>query len=250
MEDLRLHFPGQQRPDQALGDGVHALDGAGLPTSDGGRSALSLHRDHRGLWLRVEDGVRGVHVNGRPVRRLALLRPGDQLHMAGIDMLLVGTVHAPASRGDTGPDAPVDVRNVLRAHSGRHHGRSFVLDHPRLISTTEGADIPVDSAPDQDVQVAITEAAGVLILRAITPGDGVRVNGVVVREAVLVAGDHVVCAGGNRFVMEGASPSRPTQARTTVPEPAPHAIGGGGTLPWLLITAALIGLALAALLLR
>src|SRR3546814_5590969 len=73
--------------------------------------------DRRGVWLAVADGARGVHVNGREVRRMAMLRVGDAVYVDGVEMRVIGStapelpgaaLHEPTSNG-TG-----DPRVVLR----------------------------------------------------------------------------------------------------------------------------------------
>ena len=77
MNELRLRFGDGDQPDLVLGSGVHAL--GRLPTGLGPVDAeqpwlLQLCNDRRGIWLTVADYLRGVHVNGRPVREKAILR--------------------------------------------------------------------------------------------------------------------------------------------------------------------------------
>ncbi|HQW59053.1 MAG TPA: FHA domain-containing protein, partial [Thermomonas sp.] len=84
MNELRLRFGDGDQPDLVLGSGVHAL--GRLPTGLGPVDAeqpwlLQLCNDRRGIWLTVADDLRGVHVNGRPVQHVAMLRAGDSIHV-------------------------------------------------------------------------------------------------------------------------------------------------------------------------
>jgi len=252
VEDLRLHFAGQQHPDRVLAAGVHPLGGVDWPQHAAEPAPLTLHIDRRGIWLRVDPQARGVHVNGRPVHRLALLRAGDSLHAEGVDMLLVGQVRALPQAGQGPGISPPDLRRLLRAHGGRHHGRSFTLERERLVGAGAAADIAIDETGAAGVQARIGPADGAVVLRDLGQGTTVRVNGVVVREALLEAGDQVVFAGRHRFVVEGAPlpmahAAEEVAANTTTP--LADRRNGGRRLPWLLLTALLIALALAALLL-
>jgi len=78
---LRLRFPDRELADLVLDPGVHAIgrDENGLPglVDDTAHALAQFCVDRRGVWLQLRDGVRGVHVNGRPVRRMAMLRAGD-----------------------------------------------------------------------------------------------------------------------------------------------------------------------------
>jgi len=82
MSELRLRFSDGDQPDLVVGAGVHAL--GRLPTGLGPVDAeqpwlLRVSNDRRGLWLTVAEGLRGVHVNGRPVQHVAMLRAGANI---------------------------------------------------------------------------------------------------------------------------------------------------------------------------
>src|SRR3546814_3910151 len=80
MENLKLRIADDVRSELPLGAGVHAvgpLEGRGgqLGLVDDAQAArVRFCVDRRGVWLAVADGARGVHVNGREVRRMAMLR--------------------------------------------------------------------------------------------------------------------------------------------------------------------------------
>ena len=56
--------------------------GDGLP----GVLLAQVCLDRRGLWLQVPAGARGVHINGRPVQRMAMLRAGDAVYVDGVEL--------------------------------------------------------------------------------------------------------------------------------------------------------------------
>lgn len=91
--------------------------------------------DNRGLWLQVAKGIRGIHVNGRPVRRMAWLRVGDAVYADGVEMLVIGIQAEPPDDATATLD-----RNclVLRGVGGRHYGRSFTLEKPRIVGQEAG----------------------------------------------------------------------------------------------------------------
>ena len=79
--EITLRAPGTPIDALTLEDGLHAIGRApegGLRRVEGagGDARVWIRVDRCGTWLAVVDGVRGVHVNGRPVRRCALLRAG------------------------------------------------------------------------------------------------------------------------------------------------------------------------------
>src|SRR5690606_32449335 len=200
--------------------------------------------DRRGHWLLVGDGVSGVHVNGRPVRRLAMLRPGDNLHVDGHAILLAADAVAPppapppAESEDAGP---ADARMLLRAIGGRHHGRGFTLDRARAIGSDAGADIRLDP-PAAGVHARISSERGRLVLRAASAAT-VRVNGLEVREAELKPGDQLLFGARDRFVLEAPCDARSMPAIEPVPETVAGSPADGQReprrLPWLLLAALL-----------
>ena len=93
MQNLRLHFTNRPAPDRPLTTGVHRIvrEAAGtIGVGDALQGALlaQICVDRRGLWLQVANGMRGVHINGRPVKRMAVLRPGDAVYVEGVELLL------------------------------------------------------------------------------------------------------------------------------------------------------------------
>ncbi|MBD9369186.1 FHA domain-containing protein [Xanthomonas sp. XNM01] len=261
MPDLRLHFSNRQQPDFALAPGVHRLmrqaNGVvGLGDLVQGVLLAQFCLDRRGLWLQVATGMRGIHVNGRPVRRMALLRPGDAVYADGAELL----VQAP-SRQDRAPEAEdghaTDPRVVLRGIGGRHHGRSFTLGPVRVVGAARDADIRIDEPAFADRHATLERRGDRVLLRDLGQGDGSQVNGVKVRDAVLRAGDQVVFEGQHRFVVEfpAAGPGTALPVMEPAPQAKPQADlaasprrAGGVRLPWLLVAALLLGAALSALL--
>jgi len=112
MNDLHLRFCDGRQPDLALEPGVHALGRtpAGLgPVEADAQVLLQLCNDRRGIWMTVNEGMRGVHVNGRPVQQVAMLRAGDSIHADG-SWMTVFTTRIPDARGDA-----AEFRSKLRA---------------------------------------------------------------------------------------------------------------------------------------
>jgi pSer/pThr/pTyr-binding forkhead associated (FHA) protein len=259
MSELRLRFSDGDQPDLVVGAGVHAL--GRLPTGLGPVDAeqpwlLRVSNDRRGLWLTVAEGLRGVHVNGRPVQHVAMLRAGDSIHVDGGELLLVaandGRAVAPVIAGR---DPVGNLRLVLRGLGGSHHGRSLNLEKPRRIGSAADADLRIDG-PGIAPQHAVLEAVnGQAVLR--DAAADVQVNGQRVRHALLQAGDQVAFDVQHRFVLEGPPPAAavpPPRARDGNGDAADEVPAGGRRhwtlrIPWLLLAAILLSAALSVLLL-
>ena len=232
-----MRAPGTSLDGRPLGEGLHDIGGA------------RIRIDRRGRWLLVDDRVAGVHVNGRPVRRCAMLRPGDSVHIDGHAILLAGSAEPAPPAGASAPvRASGEVRLVLRAVGGRHHGRGFTLGRGSLVGSDADADIALDP-PLAARHARIAVESGRVVLRGLA-GATSTVNGEAVRDAELRPGDQVLFGSGDRFVLEAPS------AAPVLPEPAepPVAIAlsrgqRARRLPWLLLAALLIAAALSALLL-
>lgn len=257
---LRLRFQNREHADLALGPGVHAIgyDPSGALAQvapDGAVAQFCV--DRRGVWLQVREGAPGLHVNGRPVRRMAMLRVGDAIFVDGVELMLLGGDPLPAP-ADYGFNGGTDTRMLLRGIGGPHHGRSFTLDAPRLVGRAGESDIRVNDPNFAERHARLEGHADGVILRDLGSVEGSLVNGRPVRHALLQAGDQVVFGSQHRFVVEA-----PMQ-RTVAPDvPAPKARvpviedtravapikRSARRIPWLLLAAILLSAALSLLLL-
>ena len=261
MEPVRLRFAGQEVDDRPLAIGMHGLGrraGGRLELVEGGSEPVRLCVDRRGVWLNVDEGGPGVHVNGRQVRRMAMLRVGDAIYVDGTELRLVSAVPVQLPPDDLPPaagDGIPDLRVVLRGVGGRYHGRCFTLERPRLVGRHTEADIRIDDPAFADRHARLELVGEQVVLRDLGSAEGSLVNGEPVRDALLSAGDQVVFDGHHRFVVE-APQRRPRSAEAgsqLQPDPAPEIRSGPAgpvsRLPWLLLAASGIAALLAALLL-
>ncbi len=210
VQNLLVHFSQQQQPDQPLRPGVQRIvrqANGSVRLGDAGNGALLLAQfcmDDRGLWLQVGNGIRGIHVNGRPVRRMALLRAGDAVYVDGVEMVLQGQVdtllQAPAPAASV--EGIGDEQRLLRGVGGLHHGRSYPLSRTRVIGRGSDVDIEIDEPAFADQHARVEVHGERVLLRDLGSADGTRVNGVAVRHCWLQAGDQVVFDGQHRFVLE------------------------------------------------
>ena len=261
VENLRLHFGNRQQPDRALMTGVHRVvrESSGLlGVGDNAQGALLAQfcMDRRGLWLQVATGIRGIHVNGRPVQRMALLRAGDTVYLDGTEI----QVQASHQGLDAVPHADAnesDPRIVLRGVGGKHHGRAYTLSQPCLVGCSAHAVIRIDAPGFPDRHAQLERRGDRVLLRDLGSATGSVVNGVAVRDALLAAGDQVAFDSQHRFVVEvpwqEASGENPEFTDESVQEKN-HGAGKGDThslkrWPWLLLAALFLGAVLSALLL-
>ena len=239
-----------------LGSGVHAVGkGPGGPRLvDRGEDArLQVSVDGRGAWLQLREGGSRVHVNGRPVRRMALLRPGDSIHIDGVELVLAGPQPRPVPTATEPAAAP--VRQVLRGVGGAHHGRCFTLDQPRSLGSAADSDIRLEEPGVRDRHLSLWPQGNDVGLQVVDEQAACLVNGHPVREALLGPGDQVVVGHSQRFVVESPLvrvPARP-RAREYPVEEVPDAsyaspAGSWRHLPWVLLAAAMLAGLLALLL--
>ena len=259
VENLRLHLNGRDSGDWPLHDGVHRIvreANGTVGVGDDARGALlaQLCVDKRGLWLQVANGVRGIHVNGRSVRRVAMLRPGDALYLDGVELLVQGQAGNAVPLLEIGVDTTADTRMLLRGVGGPYHGRSIPLDRPRLVGRGREADIQVDEASVSERHARLERHGDRVLLRDLDSAEGSLVNGRRVRSAALSPGDQIVFGTQHRFVVEAPfapSPPPETAAAAASPTPAPVRApkASAKRWPWLLLAALLLAAALSALLL-
>jgi pSer/pThr/pTyr-binding forkhead associated (FHA) protein len=207
---------------------------------------VTLHQDARGLVLIVDAGAGRVYVNARPVRERALLRPGDSVAIGNRRLRLVADAAAADREDDDGDAAAV---MALRAVAGPLSGRVYALDQALALDAREPHVVVGDTAAP--VLTPHGRHAWLDATQAAAAGS-VRVDGRNVREAQLADGDQIAI-GPHRFVIDisadtpalpPADTVRSRERELTEPRKKNHA-----ELWWLLATAALVALALAAALL-
>jgi len=264
VRDLQVHFTHRQQPDHLLKPGVHRIVrhvcGSVRVVSDA-KDALLLAQfclDQRGLWLQVAYGIRGIHVNGRPVRRMALLRPGDAIYADGVEMLLRSAPSSAPSNDIQQDSAGLsDVCLLLRGVGGRHHGRSFTLDRPRLVGSDAGADIVIDDPAFAARHARLERHGDRVLIRDLGSEEGSWINGVQVRDGWLQSGDQLVFDARHRFVVEVPRthhsstwdlPDTESQRLPRAPAQPPRVPMKVARWPWLLLSAILLAAVLSALL--
>lgn len=251
MSALKLRYPNREQADLPLRAGVHAIGrdagGRAVLVEDAGAAIAQLSVDRRGIWLQVREGLRGLHVNGRPVKRMAMLRAGDAIFLDGVELLLVDDKPDPAP--PFGVEIPADSRMVVRGVGGIHHGRCYTLDQPRVIGRAGDCDIRINEPAFADRHARLEAHADGVVLRDVGSVDGTVVNGNPVRHALLKPGDQLLLDGQHRFVIE--APTRQLsaaealqaqlaqEAASSDERPAPPSALPSSVrrMPWLLLAA-------------
>ncbi|ANB17723.1 FHA domain-containing protein [Dokdonella koreensis] len=265
---MRLSFPNGEHRDVVVTAGAVTLGSAQGNTiviaADG---VLAWHArvtaDARGLVLDVLDGAARTHVNARPVREKALLRLGDTVCLDRVAFLVKPDrdtdVDADLTALDDADASGPVARVALRGISGSWFGKSIAINPRLVIGSAPGNDLVIDEAGVEPLHATILLSGQRIVLRSQEPA-GAQVNGVPVAAAVLQSGDQVVF-GRNRFLVEAPGLPAVDQLSRTPLVPQPVIDGSrldasdGDTeatrsgLWWLIGGGALIGLALALLLL-
>ena len=226
---MRLTFPNGEHAAVNLEHGqvgVGSAAGGGTSVAIAGLSPLHavFANGRRGSWLTVPQDATVV-VNARPVKRIAYLRPGDLVCLAGVQVRVESdetppspsSVDAPARRRGADDGLSVVAKASLRGLSGAWFGRCLPLASPRVLGRGAGSDARLEGAGLQERHAQIDIEDGVVVLRTLSPAAVVRVNGHAVRAAVLAQGDQIEL-GEQRFVVEAPGlGANPDGADTPVP---------------------------------
>ncbi|SEV99735.1 FHA domain-containing protein [Luteibacter sp. 329MFSha] len=211
---------------------------------------VTIQRDRRGLVLSVSPDAGRVYVNARPVRERALLRPGDSLSLGDCRMLL---------RDDADLDAretlaPTESRCTvaLRPVAGPLSGRVVAVGDRLELGSTHGA-LPLELPGNDPALLTLSWDGDELVLDAsrVPARHAVRVNGVKIVRTSVQPGDQIGIAA-HRFIVDG--PGWTAEPVPVVAEPeadtatAPVEPSRGGEVWWLILTAALLALGIAAVL--
>lgn len=210
---------------------------------------VRIQRDRRGLVLEVAPETGRVYVNARPVRERALLRPGDGLSLGDCRMLI---------RDDADLDArdihePTESRCTvaLRPVAGPLSGRVVPVGDRLELGASHGA-MPLELPGNDAALLTLGWDANELVLDAsrVPARHAVRVNGIKVVRASLQPGDQIGIAA-HRFVVDG--PGWAAEPVVVMPEPEPEPLpedtaGPRGEVWWLILTAAVLALGIAAVL--
>ncbi|MEO8779039.1 MAG: FHA domain-containing protein [Rhodanobacter sp.] len=211
---------------------------------------LRIDQDRRGWVLQVLPPAGRVYVNARPVRERALLRAGDVVSLGDCRMLLRDD-DDPASRLPRQVPAQERCTVALRSVGGPLSGR--ILPVSDGLTLGPGGCCSLGLAQGEQVGLRVDWEDGRLMLESTCPSNchALRVNGVAVQRAALQGGDQISLAM-HRFVLEAPGKDPDPESIESAPSSAglPEATAGPtGEVWWLIVTAAVLALAIALVLL-
>lgn len=251
---MRIEFPNAAREDfhwarAQLRIGSAPDNDLVLAASQAAAHHLRIQQDRRGWVLQVLPSAERIHVNARPVRERALLRAGDVVSV-GDCRLLLRADEDPALRPPLGMHEQGRCVAALRAVAGPLSGR--------VMSVQDGLELgpqgrwPLELPQGEMASLRIFWQAGQLLLDCPQPSQRhpLRVNGVPASQLVLQPDDQIGLAM-HRFVLDGPGMApEPVIVMPALPQPLPEEIAGPAVeVWWLIVTAALLALAIALVLL-
>lgn len=252
---MRIEFPNAAREDfhwsQArLRIGSAPDNDLVLASGQAAPAHLRIELDRRGWVLQVLADADRIHVNARPVREQALLRAGDVISV-GECRLLLRADEEPSERAALTVTDEAGCTAALRAVAGPLSGRVLSIGDGLELGAEGRA--PLEMPRGEQVSLHIGWEAGELAARIHSASDRhvLRVNGAVVQNASLQPGDQLALAM-HRFVIDG--PGMQPEPQIVLPEAEPEALpetaaGPAGEVWWLIVTAAVLALGIALVLL-
>lgn len=252
---MRIEFPNAAREDfhwsqPQLRIGSAPGNDLVLAASQAAAQHVRIQQDRRGWVLQVLPSADRIYVNARPVRERALLRPGDVVSVGDCRMLLRAD-EDPALRPPLTVPEEGRCTVALRAVAGPLSGK--VLPLQGSLELGPRSRCPLELSQGDAAVLRIAWQDGQLVLEAIQPSahHPLRVNGVTARKLALQPGDQIGLAM-HRFVVEG--PGMEPEPEIVMPEPPSkhlpeEAAGPSGEVWWLIVTAAVLALGIALVLL-
>lgn len=252
---MRIEFPHAAREDFHWAQAQLRIGSAPdndlvLAASQAAPQHLRIQQDRRGWVLQVLPSADRIYVNARPVRERALLRAGDVVSV-GDCRLLLRDDEDPARRPALDVPAQGRCTVALRAVAGPLSGR--VLPLQDSLTLGPHGDYPLELPQGGVVALRIFWEGGQLWLETTRACEQhpLRVNGVAAQKLALHPGDQIGVAM-HRFVLDG--PGMEPEPEIVPAEPLPprlpeESAGPSGEVWWLIVTAAVLALGIALVLL-
>lgn len=211
---------------------------------------LRMELDRRGWIVQVLGDADRIHVNARPVREQALLRAGDVISV-GECRLLLRDDDDPSDRTALPVIGEVDCTVAIRAVAGPLSGRVFPVCQNLELGAEGRAPLEMPRGERVSLRVGWEEGRLVAQVHPDSSRHALRLNGAVMRHAALQPGDQLALAT-HRFVIDG--PGMLAEPQIVLPEAEPAALPEAAASPagevwWLIVTAAVLALGIALVLL-
>jgi predicted component of type VI protein secretion system len=221
-----------------------------LAASQAAPRHLRIQQDRRGWVLQVLPSAERIHVNARPVRERALLRAGDVVSVGDCRLLLRADAD-PRLRPPLSVTAHERCTVALRAVAGPLSGRVLPLRDSLELGLPGGC--PLELPQGESAALRLAWHDGELQLEQLQPSGRhpLRVNGVPTQNLALQPGDQISLAM-HRFVVDapGMEPEPPIATPAASTQALPEAAAGpAGEVWWLIVTAAVLALGIALVLL-
>lgn len=220
---MQLSFPNGEHRDVNFETGEVTIGSrpdmlVSLPSSGLAGHHASIISDRRGLWLKLQPDSQPIHLNGRPVKQLAMLRTGDLLCFDQVRIQLRDSDAQAISR-NIPENSPLGLnesqqvsaaRVLLRGLSGQHFGRVYGLVNPQLLGSSANVDIVIEDASVAEKHAQIELHGDKVVLRSLGSQSITHVNGIAVTDALLSPGDQIAIEQ-SRFMLE--APGLPPRGR-------------------------------------
>jgi hypothetical protein len=252
---MRIEFPNAAREDFHWAQAQLSIGSAPdndlvLAASQAATQHLRIQQDRRGWVLQVLPSAGRIYVNARPVHERALLHAGDVISV-GDCRLLLRDDQDPAQRLPLSVPEHGRCTVALRAVAGPLSGR--VLPLQDSLELGPQGRCPLELPQGEVASLRVHWQDGNLLLEATQRSERhpLRVNGVVTQHLALQPGDQIGIAM-HRFVVDapGMEPEPEIVPRESPPEHLPEeAAGPSGEVWWLIVTAAVLALGIALVLL-
>ncbi len=252
---MRIEFPNAAREDFHWAQAQLRIGSAPdndlvLASSQTAANHLRIRQDRRGWVLHVLPSAGRIHVNARPVREQALLRAGDVLSVGNCRMLFRAD-EDPAKREPLRVPEQGRCTAALRAVAGPLSGRVLPLRGSLELGPQGRYGLELPQGDTAAFRIAWVDGQLLLESTHASARHPLRVNGVPVQKLALQPGDQIGLAM-HRFVVE--APGMEPELAIVMPVPAPVSSIPSTAAPssdvwWLILTAAVLALGIALVLL-
>jgi pSer/pThr/pTyr-binding forkhead associated (FHA) protein len=247
MSDLKLVFPNGEHGQVLLNDGVTRIGSAEDADVRLAQPGISLQhcelaQSDGQVQLRIATPGSEVSVNGARVDATAVVRPGDLLSFAKVQVRAVGVERASSSPALQRPAAVSDdgatrlrmalPKYVLRGVSGAAFGKTYPVFQQMTIGRQQDCDISIPSEEISRRHASVKPTPDGLMVEDLGSSNGTYINGKRLQSGLLKPGEELRL-DAIRFMLIAPGMEIP-KASAPAPE-AKVAAGGGSALPRIIL---------------